>query len=53
MRDIVFYVLGFITGVVATIAFLYFQRIVTKEAIEERIAEMQAEIERLEQTEEE
>lgn len=53
MLEIVLYVIGFITGVVATIAFLYLQRIVTKEAIEERIAEFQAAIERLEQTEDE
>lgn len=53
MRDIVFYVLGFITGAIATVAFLYLMRVVTVEAIEKRIAELREAIERMEQPQEE
>ncbi len=49
MRDIVFYVLGFITGAIATVAFLYLMRVVTVEAIEKRTAELREAINLLEQ----
>jgi uncharacterized membrane protein (DUF106 family) len=52
MRDIVFHVLGFITGAIATVAFLYLMRVVTVEAIEKRTAELREAIERMEQPQE-
>ncbi len=48
MRDIVFYILGFITGAIATVAFLYLMRVLTVEAIEKRTAELREELEQLE-----